>query len=195
MYSQLCVVQYWEFGRWSLVVVKFCPTTSSPNTVHTFHSGQVGRIKLGYVGLVGLNRRSISKIQRTLPPVLLYNRFYMRHDHEILQEERTAPRVWSLCQRSATNSRGTGRKNPNYGDCRLLNAWRRPLNNSKWTFLGWKGASLGVAVWPVNWKLVEDCALFIPGFVAGRLVEHDTTFYWDFLRQELDAIIESQKIR
>ena len=43
---QLCLVQYGEFGRWSLVGVKVCLTTNSPNTVHTFCSGQVGRIKV-----------------------------------------------------------------------------------------------------------------------------------------------------
>ena len=45
MYSQIYVVQYGEFGRWSLVGVKVCLTTNSPNTVHTFCSGQVGRIE------------------------------------------------------------------------------------------------------------------------------------------------------
>ena len=40
------MVQYGEFGRGSLVGVKDCLTTNSPNTVHTFCSEQVGRIKI-----------------------------------------------------------------------------------------------------------------------------------------------------
>ena len=35
-----------RIGRWSLVWVHVCLTTNSPNTVHTFCSGQVGRIKV-----------------------------------------------------------------------------------------------------------------------------------------------------
>ena len=35
-----------EFVRWSLVGVKVCLTTNSPNTVHTLCSEQVGRIKV-----------------------------------------------------------------------------------------------------------------------------------------------------
>ena len=54
MYIQLCVVQYGEFGRWSLVGVKFCLTTDSPNTVDTFCSGQVGRIKVRIFGALGI---------------------------------------------------------------------------------------------------------------------------------------------
>ena len=50
IYSQLGVVQYGEFGRWSLVGVKVCLTTNSPNTFHTFCSGQVGRIKIKIFG-------------------------------------------------------------------------------------------------------------------------------------------------
>ena len=46
IYSQLCVLQYGEFGRSSLVGVKVCLTTNSSNTVHTFCSWQVGRIKV-----------------------------------------------------------------------------------------------------------------------------------------------------
>ena len=44
------VVQYGEFGRWSLVGVKVCLTTNSPNTVHTFCSGLLGRIKVEIFG-------------------------------------------------------------------------------------------------------------------------------------------------
>ena len=51
IYSQLCVVQYGEFGRWSLVRVKVCQSTNSPNTVHIFCSEQVGRIKVGIFGV------------------------------------------------------------------------------------------------------------------------------------------------
>ena len=36
--------------RWSLVGVKVCLTTNSPNTVHTFCSGQDGRIKVKIFG-------------------------------------------------------------------------------------------------------------------------------------------------
>ena len=50
-YSSLCVVQYREFGRGSLVGVNVCLTTNSPNTVHTFCSRQVGRIKVRIFGV------------------------------------------------------------------------------------------------------------------------------------------------
>ena len=50
IYCQLCVVQYGEFGRLSLVWGKVCPTTNSPNTSHTLCSGQVRRIKVGIFG-------------------------------------------------------------------------------------------------------------------------------------------------
>ena len=49
-YSQLYVVKYGEFGRWSLIGVNVCLTTNSPNTVHTFCLGQVGRIKVKIYG-------------------------------------------------------------------------------------------------------------------------------------------------
>ena len=50
IYSQLCVLQYGEFGR-SLVGVKVSLTTNSPNAVHTFCSGQVRRIKVRIFGV------------------------------------------------------------------------------------------------------------------------------------------------
>ena len=46
IYSQLCVVRYGEFDRWFLVGLKVCLTTNSSNTVHTFCSGQVERIRV-----------------------------------------------------------------------------------------------------------------------------------------------------
>ena len=55
IYSQLYVVQYGEFGRWSLVGVKVCLTTNSPNTVPTFCSGKVGRIKVRIFGAWRVN--------------------------------------------------------------------------------------------------------------------------------------------
>ena len=54
IYSQSRMVRYGEFGRWSLVGVKVCLTTNSPNTVHTFCSGQVGRIKVKIFGVKGI---------------------------------------------------------------------------------------------------------------------------------------------
>ena len=56
IYSQLCAVQYGEFGRWSLVGVEVCQTTNSPKTVHTFCSEQVGRIELRIFGASGVKR-------------------------------------------------------------------------------------------------------------------------------------------
>ena len=53
-YSQLCVVQYGEIGRWSLVGVRVCLTINSPNTGHIFCSGQVVRIKVGIFGALHL---------------------------------------------------------------------------------------------------------------------------------------------
>ena len=45
------MLQYGEFGWWSLTGVKVCLTSSSPNTVHTFCWGQVGRIKVKRLNL------------------------------------------------------------------------------------------------------------------------------------------------
>ena len=50
-----CVIQYGEFVRWSLIGVKVCLTTNSPNTVHRFCSGQVGRIKVWIFGAWRVN--------------------------------------------------------------------------------------------------------------------------------------------
>ena len=49
-YSQLCVIQYGEFDRWFPVGVKVRLTINSPNTIHTFFSGQFGRIKVRIFG-------------------------------------------------------------------------------------------------------------------------------------------------
>ena len=48
------MVQCGEFHSWSLVGVNVCLITNSPNSVHTFCSWQVGRIKVWYLGLRGL---------------------------------------------------------------------------------------------------------------------------------------------
>ena len=45
IYSQLCVVQYGEFGKWSVLGVII---TNSPNTVHTFFQGRLGEFRSGY---------------------------------------------------------------------------------------------------------------------------------------------------
>ena len=42
IYSQLCVEQYGEIGRWSLVGVKVCLTTNSHNTFIHFVQGRLG---------------------------------------------------------------------------------------------------------------------------------------------------------
>ena len=44
------MVRYGEFGRGSIVGVKECLTTNSPNTVHSFCSGQVERIRVCVLG-------------------------------------------------------------------------------------------------------------------------------------------------
>ena len=57
------MVQYGENGR-SLIGVKVCLTTNSPNTVHRFCSGQVGRIK---VRIFGARVNCSHRISRSQP--------------------------------------------------------------------------------------------------------------------------------
>ena len=67
IYSQLCLVEYGVFGRWSHVGVKICLTINSPNTVDTFCLGRLGELRSGYSGLKGLTQ---TKSQFVLKKVL-----------------------------------------------------------------------------------------------------------------------------
>ena len=49
--TSICVEQYWEIGRWSLVWIKVGETINSPNAIHTIFLGQVGRIKIKIFGV------------------------------------------------------------------------------------------------------------------------------------------------
>ena len=62
--SQQCVVQYGEFGRWSLVGHKVSLTINSPNTVHTFCSGQ-GRAKCYMMEEMWESWMSVQSVQTT----------------------------------------------------------------------------------------------------------------------------------
>ena len=73
--------QYGEFGRWSLVGIKVCLTTTSPNTVHTFYSGQVGRIEVRiFWALRGKSTTALYKHGRAAFPL----QFFFFHKIQVI---------------------------------------------------------------------------------------------------------------
>ena len=86
VYSQLWVVQYGEFSRWCLVGVEVCQTTNSPNTVHIFCSGQVGRIKVLIYKATVANQRTGIKICPYLLIGGIFNYLIMYSDWLLLTD-------------------------------------------------------------------------------------------------------------